>query len=230
MIKSSIAGTRLVGRMTVGNRNGLLLPNTTTDQELQHIRNSLPDEVVVQRIDERLSALGNCIACNDYVALIHPDIDKVPTARGLAGAGNSGGAGVPRNGAYVVTLLSLLLLLLVDGDMSVAKLWLGCYSHPLPPRCAGDGGDCCGCAGGGGLPADNRGQRARGQVRHGPAWRPPPAAPAVAALLPAARPCLKAAPAGCPAPGTIPRPTPQLLQVHQPGRPGGPPDHSGGPG
>ena len=42
-----------------------------------HIRNSLPDEVVVQRIDERLSALGNCIACNDYVALIHPDVDKV---------------------------------------------------------------------------------------------------------------------------------------------------------
>lgn len=25
---------------------------------------------------ERLSALGNCIACNDYVALIHPDIDR----------------------------------------------------------------------------------------------------------------------------------------------------------
>lgn len=32
VIKTSIAGTRLVGRMTVGNRNGLLLPNTTTDQ------------------------------------------------------------------------------------------------------------------------------------------------------------------------------------------------------
>jgi translation initiation factor 6 (eIF-6) len=31
---------------------------------------------VVQRIDERLSALGNCIVCNDYVALIHPDIDR----------------------------------------------------------------------------------------------------------------------------------------------------------
>ncbi|GMH39422.1 hypothetical protein BSKO_07320 [Bryopsis sp. KO-2023] len=76
VFKTSIAGTRLVGRMTVGNRNGLLLPNTTTDQEMQHIRNSLPDEVVVQRIDERLSALGNCIACNDYVALIHPDIDR----------------------------------------------------------------------------------------------------------------------------------------------------------
>ena len=45
--------------------------------EMLHIRNSLPDEVVVQRIDERLSALGNTIACNDYVALVHPDIDKV---------------------------------------------------------------------------------------------------------------------------------------------------------
>lgn len=76
VIKSSIAGTRLVGRMTVGNRNGLLLPNTTTDQEMMQIRNSLPDDVVVQRIDERLSALGNCIACNDYVALVHPDLDK----------------------------------------------------------------------------------------------------------------------------------------------------------
>ena len=76
VIKTSVAGTRLVGRMTVGNRNGLLMPNTTTDQELMQVRNSLPDEVVVQRIDERLSALGNCIACNDYVALVHPDIDR----------------------------------------------------------------------------------------------------------------------------------------------------------
>ncbi|KAK9837332.1 hypothetical protein WJX81_006755 [Elliptochloris bilobata] len=76
VVKTSIAGTRLVGRLTVGNKNGLLLPNTTTDQEMMHIRNSLPDEIVVQRIDERLNSLGNCIACNDYVALIHPDIDK----------------------------------------------------------------------------------------------------------------------------------------------------------
>lgn len=58
VVKTTIAGTRLVGRMTVGNKNGLLVPNSTTDQELLHLRNSLPDEVVVQRIDERLSALG----------------------------------------------------------------------------------------------------------------------------------------------------------------------------
>ncbi|KAJ7650564.1 hypothetical protein FB45DRAFT_1050484 [Roridomyces roridus] len=59
-----------------GNRHGLLVPATTTDQELQHLRNSLPDAVAIQRVEERLSALGNVIACNDYVALVHPDIDR----------------------------------------------------------------------------------------------------------------------------------------------------------
>ena len=27
-------------------------------------------------MEERLSALGNVISCNDYVALIHPELDK----------------------------------------------------------------------------------------------------------------------------------------------------------
>ena len=61
----------------LGNRHGLLVPSTTTDQELQHIRNSLPDSVKIQRVEERLSALGNVVACNDYVALVHPDLDRV---------------------------------------------------------------------------------------------------------------------------------------------------------
>ena len=60
-----------------GNKHGLLVPGTTTDQELQHIRNSLPDSVKIQRVEERLSALGNVIVCNDYVALVHPDLDRV---------------------------------------------------------------------------------------------------------------------------------------------------------
>lgn len=55
----------------------MLVPSNTTDQELQHIRNCLPDVVRIQRVEERLSALGNVIACNDYVALVHPDLDRV---------------------------------------------------------------------------------------------------------------------------------------------------------
>jgi len=76
VIHTSIAGTRIVGRLTAGNKNGLLVPNTTTDMELQYLRNSLPEEVVIKRVEERLSALGNVIACNDYVAIVHPDLDK----------------------------------------------------------------------------------------------------------------------------------------------------------
>lgn len=74
--KVSVAGTRLAGRLCVGNKNGLLMPHTTTDQELLHVRNSLPDSVVVQRVEEKLNALGNCVACNDYVSLVHPDLDR----------------------------------------------------------------------------------------------------------------------------------------------------------
>jgi translation initiation factor 6 len=61
IVHTSIAGTRIIGRLSAGNRNGLLLPNSTTDQELQHIRNALPESVHIQRIEERLSALGTLL-------------------------------------------------------------------------------------------------------------------------------------------------------------------------
>jgi len=77
IVRTSIASCKIIGRLTVGNSRGLLVPNSTTDQELLHIRNTLPDKVVVERVEERLSALGNVVACNDYVALIHPDLDKI---------------------------------------------------------------------------------------------------------------------------------------------------------
>jgi translation initiation factor 6 len=52
------------------------VPTTTTDNELTHLRNSLPDEVRIQRLEERLSALGNVICTNDHVALVHPDLER----------------------------------------------------------------------------------------------------------------------------------------------------------
>lgn len=76
VVRTSVAGCRIVGRLTVGNAKGLLVPSTTTDQELQLLRNSLPDAVAVKRVDEKLSALGNVVVCNDHVALVHPDLDR----------------------------------------------------------------------------------------------------------------------------------------------------------
>ena len=43
---------------------------------MAHLRNSLPSSLVIQRVEERLSALGNVVACNDHVALVHTDIDR----------------------------------------------------------------------------------------------------------------------------------------------------------
>eukprot|EP00924_Labyrinthula_sp_SR-Ha-C_P001632 augustus_masked-scaffold_18-processed-gene-4.35-mRNA-1 protein AED:0.00 eAED:0.00 QI:0/-1/0/1/-1/1/1/0/259 len=76
VVHTSIADARFIGRVCVGNKNGLLVPSTCTDQELLHLRNSLPDSIIVQRVEERLSALGNTIAVNDHVGLVHPDIDR----------------------------------------------------------------------------------------------------------------------------------------------------------
>jgi len=76
VIHATLGGTRIVGRVAVGNRHGLLVPSMATEQEMMHLRDNLPETVKVQRVEERLSALGNCIACNDYVALVHTDLDK----------------------------------------------------------------------------------------------------------------------------------------------------------
>lgn len=76
IVHCSISGTRIVGRLTAGNKNGLLVPISTTDQELQHIRDSLPDSIKIRRVEERLSALGNVICSNDHVALVHPDLER----------------------------------------------------------------------------------------------------------------------------------------------------------
>ena len=75
VIQASIGQCRIVGRLTVANSKGLLVPSITTEMELQVIKESLPEGVRIQQIDERLSALGNVIACNDHVALVHPEVD-----------------------------------------------------------------------------------------------------------------------------------------------------------
>ena len=76
VVHCSISGMRIVGRMAVGNKNGLLVPMTIKDQELLALRNSLPDSIWIRKVDDRISALGNCISCNDHSALIHPEFDK----------------------------------------------------------------------------------------------------------------------------------------------------------
>lgn len=76
IIETTINTISTVGSLCAGNSKGLLLPDTCTDQELQHIRNSLPESIKVVRIYDKLNALGNVIVCNDYRCLVHPDVEE----------------------------------------------------------------------------------------------------------------------------------------------------------
>mmetsp|Transcript_80372 Transcript_80372/g.111304 ORF Transcript_80372/g.111304 Transcript_80372/m.111304 type:complete len:145 (+) Transcript_80372:33-467(+) len=76
VVHASFCQTKIIGRMCAANSKGLLVPQQTTDMELMVIRNMLPEEIKIQRVEERFSALGNVIAVNDHVALIHPELDK----------------------------------------------------------------------------------------------------------------------------------------------------------
>lgn len=76
IIKSNIAGTDIIGRLTAGNKNGLILPLNVTESEINSIREQLPEEIELIKIPEKFSALGNVISCNDRFALVHPELDQ----------------------------------------------------------------------------------------------------------------------------------------------------------
>lgn len=76
IIKITIANTKIIGRMCVGNKNGLLVPETVTEEEWAVLKSGLPEGVQLRKVDEKLSALGNVISCNDRTALIHPELDE----------------------------------------------------------------------------------------------------------------------------------------------------------
>lgn len=76
LAETTINSISTVGNLACGNSNGLLLPDTTNDQEMLHIRNLLPENIKISKINERLNALGNVILCNDKYALVHPEVNE----------------------------------------------------------------------------------------------------------------------------------------------------------
>ena len=72
VVHCSVAGGRFVGRVVAGNKNGLLLPSTCTDQEMLH------KELAARRrqVQPRRATVHGRHQCNDHVALIHTDFDR----------------------------------------------------------------------------------------------------------------------------------------------------------
>lgn len=74
IIETTINTIKNVGTLAVGNKFGLVVAETCTDAEFLHIRNSLPENVKLRRVGDRFNAFGNTVICNDYIALVHPEI------------------------------------------------------------------------------------------------------------------------------------------------------------
>jgi translation initiation factor 6 len=69
-IFASIAGTRLIGPMTVMNNNGILLPSIASDEEIRILRQA--SGMNVERLKSKFTAIGNLISTNDNGALVSP--------------------------------------------------------------------------------------------------------------------------------------------------------------
>ena len=66
----SIAGTRIIGAMMVMNSNGILVPATALDEEIQILRQA--SGIRVERLKTKFTAIGNLISSNDKGAIISP--------------------------------------------------------------------------------------------------------------------------------------------------------------
>lgn len=69
-VQASIAGTRLIGPMSVMNNNGILLPSLADDEEVSWLRQNTG--LKVERLASKFTAVGNMIAANDNGALVSP--------------------------------------------------------------------------------------------------------------------------------------------------------------
>ena len=67
-VRASIAGTRLLGPMSVMNNNGMLLPSIASDDEVESIRQAT--QLKVERASSRFTAIGNLVAANDNGAVV----------------------------------------------------------------------------------------------------------------------------------------------------------------
>jgi translation initiation factor 6 len=74
LIQSTVATLDAIGLVSAATSNGVLVPYTTTDDELKILKQS--SDVNVDWIDDKMTALGNIIAVNDHGAICHPDFSQ----------------------------------------------------------------------------------------------------------------------------------------------------------
>ena len=69
VIKSSVAGSNLIGSLSVANSNGIILPQYVLDREIEQLKET---GLEVACLPGRYSAVGNIVAANDTGAIVSP--------------------------------------------------------------------------------------------------------------------------------------------------------------
>jgi translation initiation factor 6 len=67
----------MIESFAIGNFKGLLLSSTVKDQEIQFLCDNLPDNIIVRRIDDKDTVLGNSIICDDNIAIVNSEFDQI---------------------------------------------------------------------------------------------------------------------------------------------------------
>jgi len=73
-LMTPVANTRLLGILMVLNNHGILLPNTSSPDEIANLRKHT--DLNVKMLDTKYNALGNLICVNDKGGVISPIIEK----------------------------------------------------------------------------------------------------------------------------------------------------------
>jgi translation initiation factor 6 len=112
-IESFIGGAAVLGSLVAINSFGMVLPNSTTDDEIKLLKQKMRQDFQIGKVDIDQNAFGNLILCNDKGAIISSqiadakeainDILKIPVkVLDFAGSNLPGSCGIANNKGVVV--------------------------------------------------------------------------------------------------------------------------------
>jgi translation initiation factor 6 len=86
LIYTTISGSVLAGALACANSNGMLLPNSIRNEELEHIKKVFTGNITI--MENKKTAYGNLILANDRGAVVDPrfkpkEIEQISDALGV---------------------------------------------------------------------------------------------------------------------------------------------------
>lgn len=74
VIRSTIGGAAVMGALACANSNGIILPHTTHEEEIQAVKSALDIKAAVMQTKK--TAYGNLVLTNDHGAIVDPRLKK----------------------------------------------------------------------------------------------------------------------------------------------------------